>query len=122
MLPPASTATERAQSKTKRAGEVPLTAWRQSSAPVAPLNLITVKIPLKLFGLGRLQRKPTATTFPSVSTVTALAESLHSPWKTEPVVTWRQSSAPVAPLYLTTVKSPRLPRLLPAATTFPARS
>src|SRR5262249_44438752 len=77
---------------------------------------------LKLFGLGRLQRKPTATTFPSVSTVTALAESLHSPWKTEPVVTWRQSSAPVAPLYLTTVKSPRLPRLLPAATTFPARS
>src|SRR5262245_15063542 len=94
-------------------------ALRQSSCPVTPLNLITVGIDSKG---GALQRKPDATTFPSPSTVTARAQSTQSPAATEPVRTRRQSSAPVAPLYLTTVKSPRPLLLVPAATTFPARS
>src|SRR5262245_2891488 len=99
--------------------------WRNSSVPSAPENLITVKSP-KTSSQSQPATQPelvtpAATTFPEPSSVIALAESKRS--ASVPLMTRRQISLPVTPLYLITVKAEPAPLFVePAAITSPAAS
>src|SRR2546426_4829983 len=100
----------------------PLRTWRQSSSPLPPANLTTVKSEL----VPVLWVNPAATTSPAPSTATARAssKSLWPPSPPAPSMTWRQSSRPLSPLNLTTVKSKPVDEfwVTPAATIFPLAS
>src|SRR5437667_304294 len=118
--PAASTVTALAQSELFAAW--PLRTWRQSSSPLPPANLTTVKSEL----VPVLWVNPAATTSPAPSTATARAssKSLWPPSPPAPSMTWRQSSRPLSPLNLTTVKSKLVDEfwVTPAATIFPLAS
>src|SRR5262245_11638125 len=99
--------------------------WRHSSVPSIPESLITVKSPKTISQSQPATQPelvtPAATTFPEPSKVIALAESKRS--GSVPLMTRRQISAPVAPLYLITVKAEPAPLfVVPAAITLPAES